>query len=235
MAASYEDVERWKREGREKGAIAIVSMCDTFSYDDYPVFVMLGEDPEVVRIRSMGNMTKCNEIIMLDVVPDAINVASADDVIDPVDGLVDMLMDEARKKAETEFIPMTADFIGEKMGEIMEKNVEDVVERVFELNDPGIMEAKEKEMTTVTTMTAKEARRLTEKNILSDSSKTKNKIDELISTAVAANEFSIKFSVPKVSEKDLLKKYYGELGYTWKHNSGGDQRDPYPPSITLSW
>jgi len=66
MAATKKDVDRWVEEGKAQGATHIVSMCDTFDWDDYPIFVMPGQDPERIRRANHGNnMQKCNEIIDL--------------------------------------------------------------------------------------------------------------------------------------------------------------------------
>lgn len=67
MAASYEDVERWKETAREKGATHIISVCDTFDYDDYPVYVMPNEDVNERAAKYNGaNMQRINEIIEID-------------------------------------------------------------------------------------------------------------------------------------------------------------------------
>lgn len=39
MAASRQDIQRWLEEGRSKGATHMLVVCDTFDYDDYPVYV----------------------------------------------------------------------------------------------------------------------------------------------------------------------------------------------------
>lgn len=67
MTASYEDVERWKREAKEKGATHIVSVCDTYDWDDYPVYVMPGEDSsEIADKYRSSSMQRVNEIITID-------------------------------------------------------------------------------------------------------------------------------------------------------------------------
>ena len=40
MAASRGDLKRWFEEGVEEGASHMIVVCDTFDYEDYPVFVM---------------------------------------------------------------------------------------------------------------------------------------------------------------------------------------------------
>lgn len=64
MAASREDVNRWIETAREKGDEYIISVCDNFEYDDYPVYC---KDRKMVaeRIPAMNgkNMQTINEII----------------------------------------------------------------------------------------------------------------------------------------------------------------------------
>ena len=45
MAQSEEDINRarWLIEGREKGALQVLDVCDTFDNSHFPVFVMPGE------------------------------------------------------------------------------------------------------------------------------------------------------------------------------------------------
>lgn len=38
-----QDVERWTETAREKGATHVIVVCDSFSYEDYPVYIMPGE------------------------------------------------------------------------------------------------------------------------------------------------------------------------------------------------
>ena len=66
MAASYEDVERWKKEAKEKGATHIISVCDTFDHDDYPIYVMPNENVDEQTAKYNGqNMQSINEIIKI--------------------------------------------------------------------------------------------------------------------------------------------------------------------------
>jgi len=39
MAATYETIRNWCLSGKEEGATHVIVVCDTFSYEDYPVFV----------------------------------------------------------------------------------------------------------------------------------------------------------------------------------------------------
>ncbi len=64
MAASRQDVERWIQTARAQGATHVISVCDTFEWDDYPVYVMPGDDLEKVKAKYDGvNMQRINEVI----------------------------------------------------------------------------------------------------------------------------------------------------------------------------
>jgi len=64
MAASIEDVEDWKKEAKEIGATHIISVCDTFDWDDYPVYVMPDENlNDRVKYYNEASMQQINEII----------------------------------------------------------------------------------------------------------------------------------------------------------------------------
>lgn len=66
MAASWEEVRGWINEGRKRGATHIISVCDTFDYDDYPIYVMPNQDLEEERKKYDGrNMQRINEVIEL--------------------------------------------------------------------------------------------------------------------------------------------------------------------------
>lgn len=64
MAATFEDVERWKKTARQQKARYVISVCDTFDYDDYPVYVGPEEDLEKIKKKYNGvNMQRINEVI----------------------------------------------------------------------------------------------------------------------------------------------------------------------------
>lgn len=66
MAATREDVDRWIAAAKEKGAKHIISVCDTWDYDDYPVYVMPEDDLEKMKKKYDGvNMQKINEVITI--------------------------------------------------------------------------------------------------------------------------------------------------------------------------
>jgi len=49
MATTQDDIRRWFEEAKRRGATHIVVACDTFSNEDYPVYVMPGEDVKKVE------------------------------------------------------------------------------------------------------------------------------------------------------------------------------------------
>ncbi|MEK7509369.1 MAG: hypothetical protein AAB605_01500 [Patescibacteria group bacterium] len=68
MAATRSDIARWFKEGQEQGATHMVVVCDTFSYDDYPVYVTPGENardkaaehdgPEMQKVMEVYSLAK---------------------------------------------------------------------------------------------------------------------------------------------------------------------------------
>ncbi len=67
MPATQKDFDRWIETAKEKGAAYVISMCDTFDYDDYPVYVMPNENLES-RIASCrgDSMQTVNEVIEIE-------------------------------------------------------------------------------------------------------------------------------------------------------------------------
>jgi len=53
MAASQQDISLWFDRGVESNATHLIVVCDTFSYDDYPVYVGAEENVHE-RIREIG-------------------------------------------------------------------------------------------------------------------------------------------------------------------------------------
>ena len=66
MTASLEEVNGWIERGKEMGATHIISVCDTFDYDDFPVYVMPHEDVDKKVSEYRGkSMAMINEVIDL--------------------------------------------------------------------------------------------------------------------------------------------------------------------------
>ena len=60
-----ETLSRWFDEGLRQGATHLIVVCDTFSYDDYPVYVKPGEDPRKIETKYSGNMQRVMEVYAL--------------------------------------------------------------------------------------------------------------------------------------------------------------------------
>lgn len=64
MAASQEDIQRWIKTAKENGDKFIISVNDTFDYEDYPVYCKDEQMLEDKRPEFDGvNMQRINEII----------------------------------------------------------------------------------------------------------------------------------------------------------------------------
>ncbi len=65
--ATRDDVDRWVSTAKENGNKYIVSVCDTFTYTDYPIYCMNEEDLSDAKKKYDGkNMQRINEIITID-------------------------------------------------------------------------------------------------------------------------------------------------------------------------
>ncbi|KKQ35825.1 MAG: hypothetical protein US50_C0004G0014 [Candidatus Nomurabacteria bacterium GW2011_GWB1_37_5] len=61
-----EDIRRWFLRGLEKKATHLIVVCDTFDYDDYPVYVEKGKDVHEVESEYNGkSMQKVMEVYNL--------------------------------------------------------------------------------------------------------------------------------------------------------------------------
>jgi hypothetical protein len=66
MAATRTDIDRWIESAKEEGATHIISVCDTFEWEDYPVNVLPGENLELKKLQYDNvNMQKINEVITI--------------------------------------------------------------------------------------------------------------------------------------------------------------------------
>ncbi len=64
MTATLKEVEGWVETGRKMGATHVISVCDCFDYDDFPVYVMPDEDINERTAKYNGvNMQTINEVI----------------------------------------------------------------------------------------------------------------------------------------------------------------------------
>jgi hypothetical protein len=66
MGTSKEDIKEWIKRGQEKKATHLIVVCDTFDWEDYPVYVMAGEDAKAKYNHYHGpNMQKVMEVYNL--------------------------------------------------------------------------------------------------------------------------------------------------------------------------
>ncbi len=81
MAASRNDVDRWISIARENKSEFIISICDTWDYEDYPVYC---DDIEELRKRyteyAAKDMQKINEVIRVPRKKPAIENLSMDEL-----------------------------------------------------------------------------------------------------------------------------------------------------------
>lgn len=66
MAASQEDIDRWIETAKAKGCKWIISVCDTFDWEDYPVYCKDDEELKEKQPQYNGvNMQTINETILV--------------------------------------------------------------------------------------------------------------------------------------------------------------------------
>ena len=69
MAASREDIKRWIKDGlvSQLKMKYLISMCDTFDHDDYPIYAKDDESLlETIKEKDGKNMQKVNEVYLLE-------------------------------------------------------------------------------------------------------------------------------------------------------------------------
>lgn len=55
MKTTLEEIKQWAEEGLNKKASYMIVVCDTYDYEDYPVYVMPEEDLEKKKEHYDGN------------------------------------------------------------------------------------------------------------------------------------------------------------------------------------
>jgi len=66
MAATKQDIIEWLKEGQENGSTHVIVVCDTYDWDDYPVFVKPEEDVQAhFKYYNGSNMQKVMEVYNL--------------------------------------------------------------------------------------------------------------------------------------------------------------------------
>lgn len=64
MAANRSDVDRWIKEARDRRMGYILSICDTWDYDDYPIYCKDKKELKgAIRTKSSQFMVIINEVI----------------------------------------------------------------------------------------------------------------------------------------------------------------------------
>lgn len=66
MAATRQDVDRWIATAKANGDQYIISVCDTWDYDDYPVYCRNKKEALEAIPEYTQNMQRINEIIRID-------------------------------------------------------------------------------------------------------------------------------------------------------------------------
>lgn len=61
-----EEIRTWLQRGIELGATHMIVMCDTFNYDDYPTYVLPGQDVREMSLQQTGNMQIVMEVYNLE-------------------------------------------------------------------------------------------------------------------------------------------------------------------------
>jgi hypothetical protein len=66
MATTIEDLKEWYERGKAEKATHMLVVCDTFDYEDYPVYILEGDDAGVELTKRHGhNMAKVMEVYNL--------------------------------------------------------------------------------------------------------------------------------------------------------------------------
>lgn len=65
MAASRQDIIEWFARGLEDGATHMIVVCDTYDYEDYPVYVLPGQSVREIEDKQRGNMQRVMEVYAL--------------------------------------------------------------------------------------------------------------------------------------------------------------------------
>lgn len=66
MGTTKEDIKGWIKRGQDQGATHMIVVCDTFDWEDYPVYVMPAENAHEKYSQYNGpNMQKVMEVYNL--------------------------------------------------------------------------------------------------------------------------------------------------------------------------
>lgn len=63
MGTTRDEIREWLERGKAQGATHMIVVCDTYDHEDYPVFVMPGEDAKAKYAEYNGqNMQRVMEV-----------------------------------------------------------------------------------------------------------------------------------------------------------------------------
>lgn len=62
MSTTKDDIARWWSEGLRQKATHMIVVCDTFDYEDYPVFVKPGENVQE-KVTHYQNESSCSRVM----------------------------------------------------------------------------------------------------------------------------------------------------------------------------
>ena len=62
MATSKEEIKEWVEEGKNNGSTHVMIVCDTYDYDDYPVYVQPEQDIREMLKAYSKDMQKVMEV-----------------------------------------------------------------------------------------------------------------------------------------------------------------------------
>ena len=63
MGTTRQEIREWLERGKAQGATHMIVVCDTYDHEDYPVFVMPGEDAKARHSEYNGqNMQRVMEV-----------------------------------------------------------------------------------------------------------------------------------------------------------------------------
>ena len=59
MAATKQEISQWFDEGVKQGATHMIVVCDTYDHEDYPVYVLSGQDAKEKANRCASENMQC--------------------------------------------------------------------------------------------------------------------------------------------------------------------------------
>lgn len=62
MAATKSDIESWLERGKQEQATHMIVVCDTYDHEDYPVYVLTGQDVREVEKKYQQNIQRVMEV-----------------------------------------------------------------------------------------------------------------------------------------------------------------------------